>query len=131
MIRRPPRSTRTDTLFPDTTLFRSMSQILTRDAFENAIRTNAAIGGSTNAVVHLIAIARRIGVDLSLDDWDRLGRNAHCLLDLMPSGRYLMDDFFEAGGLPRSEEQTSELQSLMSIPYAAFRLNKKNHTHNP
>ena len=51
-----------------------MSKILTRKAFENAIRANAAIGGSTNAVIHLIAIARRIGVDLSLDDWDRLGR---------------------------------------------------------
>jgi dihydroxy-acid dehydratase len=77
-----------------------LSQILTREAFENAIRTNAAIGGSTNAVVHLIAIARRIGVALALDDWDRLGRNMHCLVDLMPSGRYLMEDFFEAGGLP-------------------------------
>jgi dihydroxy-acid dehydratase len=77
-----------------------LSQILTREAFENAIRTNAAIGGSTNAVVHLIAIARRVGVELSLDDWDRLGRNLHCLVDLMPSGRYLMEDFFEAGGLP-------------------------------
>ena len=77
-----------------------LSQILTREAFENAIRANAAIGGSTNAVVHLIAIARRIGVTLSLDDWDRLGRNLHCLVDIMPSGRYLMEDFFEAGGLP-------------------------------
>ena len=77
-----------------------LSQILTREAFENAIRANAAIGGSTNAVVHLIAIARRIGVALSLDDWDRLGRNLHCLVDIMPSGRYLMEDFFEAGGLP-------------------------------
>jgi dihydroxy-acid dehydratase len=80
----------------DTTL----SQILTREAFENAIRANAAIGGSTNAVVHLIAIARRIGVELSLVDWDRVGRNMHCLVDIMPSGRYLMEDFFEAGGLP-------------------------------
>jgi L-arabonate dehydrase len=77
-----------------------LSQILTREAFENAIRVNAGIGGSTNAVVHLIAIARRIGVQLSLDDWDRLGRGVHCLVDIMPSGRYLMEDFFEAGGLP-------------------------------
>src|SRR3546814_11337565 len=76
-----------------------MSQILTRDAFENAIRTNAAIGGSINAVVHLIAIACRIGVDLSLDDWDRLGRIVHCPLDLIPLGRYLTEDFFEEGGL--------------------------------
>ncbi|MBS0327015.1 MAG: dihydroxy-acid dehydratase [Proteobacteria bacterium] len=78
----------------------ALSQILTREAFENAIRINAGIGGSTNAVIHLIAIARRAGVDLSLDDWDRLGRELPCLADLMPSGRYLMEDFFEAGGLP-------------------------------
>ncbi len=77
-----------------------LSRILTRDAFENAIRINAGIGGSTNAVVHLIAMARRIGVELALDDWDRLGRDVHCLVDLMPSGRFLMEDFFEAGGLP-------------------------------
>ncbi|HET7260931.1 MAG TPA: IlvD/Edd family dehydratase [Casimicrobiaceae bacterium] len=78
----------------------TLSQILTRQAFENAIRINAGIGGSTNAVIHLIAIARRIGVDLSLDDWDRFGRELPCLVDLMPSGRWLMEDFFEAGGLP-------------------------------
>jgi len=77
-----------------------LSKILTRNAFENAIRVNAGIGGSTNAVVHLIAIARRMGVDLGLEDWDRLGRGVHCLVDLMPSGRFLMEDFFEAGGLP-------------------------------
>jgi dihydroxy-acid dehydratase len=78
----------------------ALSKILTREAFENAIRVNAGIGGSTNAVVHLIAIARRVGVNLQLDDWDRSGRNVHCLVDIMPSGRYLMEDFFEAGGLP-------------------------------
>ncbi|WP_201274195.1 IlvD/Edd family dehydratase [Microvirga brassicacearum] len=77
-----------------------LSQIMTREAFENAIRVNGGIGGSTNAVVHLIAMARRIGVELSLDDWDRLGREVPCLVDLMPSGRFLMEDFFEAGGLP-------------------------------
>ncbi|MEA2699712.1 MAG: L-arabonate dehydrase [Myxococcales bacterium] len=77
-----------------------LSQILTRQAFENAIITNAAIGGSTNAVVHLLAIAGRIGVPLSLADWDRLGRDVPCLLNLMPSGRYLMEDFYYAGGLP-------------------------------
>ena len=77
-----------------------MSKILTRNAFENAIMVNGAIGGSTNAVVHLIAIARRIGVELTLDDWDRLGREMPCLLDLMPSGQYLMEDFYYAGGLP-------------------------------
>jgi dihydroxy-acid dehydratase len=77
-----------------------LSQILTREAFENAIVANAAIGGSTNAVVHLLAIAGRIGVELELDDWDRLGSDVPCLVDLMPSGRFLMEDFHYAGGLP-------------------------------
>ena len=77
-----------------------ISQILTRQAFENAVRINGAIGGSTNAVVHLIAIARRIGVDFGLDDWDRLGRDIPTIVDLMPSGRFLMEDFYYAGGLP-------------------------------
>ena len=77
-----------------------VSKILVRPAFENAIRTLAAIGGSTNAVVHLLAIAGRVGVELTLDDFDRLGRDVHCLVDLMPSGRFLMEDFYYAGGLP-------------------------------
>ncbi len=77
-----------------------MSKILTRHAFENAIRTNAAIGGSTNAVIHLIALAGRLGVKLDLDDWDRLGRGVHTLVNLMPNGKYLMEDFCYAGGLP-------------------------------
>jgi dihydroxy-acid dehydratase len=77
-----------------------LSRILTRAAFENAIVTNAAIGGSTNAVVHLLALAGRLGVPLTLDDWDRLGRDVPCLLNLVPSGKYLMEDFFYAGGLP-------------------------------
>src|SRR3954454_6174067 len=77
-----------------------LSQILTKQAFENAIRANAAIGGSTNAVIHLIAIARRIGVELSLDDWDRAGSGVHTLVNLMPNGKYLMEDFCYAGGLP-------------------------------
>jgi dihydroxy-acid dehydratase len=76
------------------------SHILTRDAFENAIRTNAAIGGSTNAVIHLLAIAGRVGVDLTLDDWDRCGRDVPTVVNLMPSGKYLMEEFFYAGGLP-------------------------------
>ena len=77
-----------------------MSRILVKEAFENAIMVNGAIGGSTNAVVHLLAIAGRIGVKLSLDDWDRLGRAMPCLVNLMPSGKYLMEDFYYAGGLP-------------------------------
>ncbi len=77
-----------------------LSQILTRNAFENAIRVNAALGGSTNAVIHLLAIAGRVGVPLSLEDWDRLGRNVPTIVNLKPSGQYLMEDFFYAGGLP-------------------------------
>ncbi len=77
-----------------------MSRILTREAFENAIRVNAALGGSTNAVIHLLAIAGRIGVPLSLDDWDRLGHDCPTLVNLMPSGQYLMEDFYYAGGVP-------------------------------
>jgi dihydroxy-acid dehydratase len=76
------------------------SDILTRTAFENAVRVNGAIGGSTNAVVHLLAIAGRVGVDLTLDDWDRLGRDVPTIVNLMPSGKYLMEEFFYAGGLP-------------------------------
>jgi len=77
-----------------------LSQILTRSAFENAIRVNGAIGGSTNAVIHLLAIAGRVGVPVSLDDWDALGRDVPTLVDLKPSGRFLMEDFHYAGGLP-------------------------------
>ncbi len=76
-----------------------MSKILTRPAFENAIRVNAAIGGSTNAIVHLLALAGRIGVELTLDDFDRLGHDMPLLTDLMPHGKYLMEDFYYAGGL--------------------------------
>jgi dihydroxy-acid dehydratase/L-arabonate dehydrase len=78
----------------------TLSKILTRAAFENAIRVNAAIGGSTNAVIHLKAIAGRIGVELDLEDWTRLGRGTPTLVDLMPSGRFLMEEFYYAGGLP-------------------------------
>ncbi|WP_339758390.1 L-arabinonate dehydratase [uncultured Hoeflea sp.] len=76
------------------------SDVMTKQAFENAIRTNGAIGGSTNAVIHLLAIAGRVGVDLTLDDWDRCGREVATIVNLMPSGKYLMEEFFYAGGLP-------------------------------
>lgn len=76
------------------------SDVMTKDAFENAIRTNGAIGGSTNAVVHLLAIAGRLGLDLTLDDWDRCGRDVATIVNLLPSGKYLMEEFFYAGGLP-------------------------------
>src|SRR4029078_6000518 len=77
-----------------------LSKILTRAAFENAIRVNAAIGGSTNAVIHLKAIAGRMGVNLELEDWTTLGRGTPTIVDLLPSGRYLMEEFYYAGGLP-------------------------------
>ncbi|MEJ8497416.1 IlvD/Edd family dehydratase [Acinetobacter baumannii] len=77
-----------------------LSKILTKEAFENAIKVNAAIGGSTNAVIHLKAIAGRIGVDLQLDDWNRVGRGMPTIVDLQPSGRFLMEEFYYSGGLP-------------------------------
>src|SRR5262245_44421644 len=77
-----------------------LSKILTRKAFENAIKANAAIGGSTNSVVQLLAIAGRMGAKLELEDWDKLGSQLPCLLNLQPSGKYLMEDFYYAGGLP-------------------------------
>jgi len=77
-----------------------MSTILSRQAFENAIRVNAAIGGSTNAVVHLLALAGRVGTQLELEDFDTLGHDIPLLVNLQPSGKYLMEDFYYAGGLP-------------------------------
>lgn len=85
------------------------SAILTRKAFENAIRVNTALGGSTNAVVHLLALAGRLGVPLSLDDFDELVRPVPVLVDLMPSGRFLMEDFFYAGGLPAVLRELGDL----------------------
>jgi L-arabonate dehydrase len=89
-----------------------IGQILTREAFENAIRTLAAIGGSTNAVIHLIAIAGRLGVPLSVDDFDRLGSELPCLVNLQPSGEHLMEDFCYAGGLPAVMKEISHLLHL-------------------
>lgn len=77
-----------------------MSKILTRQAFENAIKVNAAVGGSSNFIIHLTAIAGRVGVALNLEDFDRLGSHVPLLLNLMPSGKFLMEDFYYAGGLP-------------------------------
>jgi L-arabonate dehydrase len=77
-----------------------LSDILTREAFENSIITNAAIGGSTNFIIHLLAIAGRIGVDLKLDDFDRLSSNIPFIANLQPSGKYFMEDLYYAGGLP-------------------------------
>ena len=76
-----------------------ISKVLSREAFENAIKINAAIGGSTNVVLHLLAIARRLGVELSLEDFDSLASRLPMIVNLMPAGEYLMEDLFYAGGL--------------------------------
>jgi dihydroxy-acid dehydratase/L-arabonate dehydrase len=89
-----------------------LSKILTRAAFENAIRVNAAIGGSTNAVIHLKAIAGRIGVPLELEDWTAIGRGTPTIVDLQPSGRFLMEEFYYAGGLPAVLRRLGEADLL-------------------
>ncbi len=89
-----------------------LSDVLTRTAFENGVRACAAIGGSTNAVLHLLAIAGRAGVELTLDDWQRLGRDVPLLIDLMPSGRFLMEDFQYAGGMPALIAELGDIMDL-------------------
>jgi dihydroxy-acid dehydratase len=89
-----------------------LSKILTRPAFENAIKVNAAVGGSTNFIIHLTAIAGRIGVSLDLSDFDKLGSHIPLLLNLMPSGQFLMEDFYYAGGLPAV---LSELKDVLDM----------------
>ncbi len=79
---------------------RKPSDILTRDAFLNAVRVNSALGGSTNAPLHLIALARHIGVELSIDDWQTHGYDVPLLVNLQPAGEYLGEDFYRAGGVP-------------------------------
>jgi L-arabonate dehydrase len=85
-----------------------MSKVLTRPAFENAIRVNAATGGSTNFVIHLTAIAGRLGVDLKLDDFDEFSRNIPLLANIQPSGEHFMEDLYYAGGLPALMNQMKE-----------------------
>src|SRR5688500_3648539 len=92
-----------------------LSKILTRKAFENAIKVNAAVGGSSNFIIHLSAIAGRIGVQLDLEDFDKLGSHIPLLLNLMPSGKYLMEDFFYAGGLPVIIDQLREQLHMDAI----------------
>jgi dihydroxy-acid dehydratase len=92
-----------------------LSDILTREAFENAIKVNAAIGGSTNAVVHLLAIAGRIGVKLTLDDFDKLAKDVPVIANLMPSGQYLMEEFFDAGGVQTVMKEIAEHLHLNHI----------------
>jgi L-arabonate dehydrase len=89
-----------------------ISKILTRDAFENAIKVNAAIGGSSNFIIHLTAIAGRIGIQLNLEDFDDIGSKMPLLVNLMPSGKFLMEDFYYAGGLPAVLKQ---MQSVLKM----------------
>jgi dihydroxy-acid dehydratase len=92
-----------------------LSDILTREAFENAIKVNAAIGGSTNAVVHLLAIAGRIGIKLTLEDFDKLAKDVPVITNLMPSGQYLMEEFFDAGGVQTVMKEIAEHLHLNHI----------------
>jgi len=92
-----------------------LSKVLTRPAFENAIKVNAAVGGSTNFIIHLTAIAGRIGVSLDLRDFDNLGSRIPLLLNLMPSGQYLMEDFYYAGGLPAVLAELKDLLDMNTI----------------
>lgn len=92
-----------------------MSKVLTRQAFENAIRVNAATGGSTNFVIHLLAIAGRIGVDLQLDDFDKFSLNIPLLANIQPSGAHFMEDLYYAGGLPALMNQMKEHLHTSSI----------------
>ena len=93
------------------------SKILTKEAFENAIRTDMAIGGSTNAVVHLIALAGRLGIDITLEDFDRLSRETPFIVNVKPSGEFLMEDFYYAGGLPVVTKEILPLlhQDLLTV----------------
>jgi len=91
------------------------SNIMTREAIENAIRVSMAIGGSTNAVVHLLAIGGRLGLDVSLDDFDRLSRETPFLANVKPSGQYLMEDMFYAGGIPVVMKELGELLHLDAL----------------
>lgn len=102
-----------------------ISKILTREAFENAIKVNAAIGGSSNFIIHLTAIAGRVGVPLTLDDFDKIGSKVPLLLDLMPSGKFLMEDFYYAGGLP---VLMKELASVLHMD--TMTVNGKTHRQN-
>jgi L-arabonate dehydrase len=85
------------------------SRILTRAAFENAVTTLMALGGSTNAVIHLIAIAGRLGIPLTLADFDRISRRTPCIVNVKPSGEFLMEDLFNAGGVPAVMNRVADL----------------------
>jgi dihydroxy-acid dehydratase len=102
-----------------------LSQVLTRENFENAIVANAAVGGSTNAVVHLLAIAGRAGIELSLEDFDAIGGKVPCLVNCMPSGQYLMEDFAYAGGMPALMKSIADIlrggaPTVMGRPISSY-----------
>ena len=101
---------------------RKMSSILTRESFENAIIVNAAVGGSTNFIIHLLAIAGRLEIKLNLDDFGQLGSKIPLLVNLMPSGKYLMEDFYYAGGLPVVIKELGDLlhQDCISVNGKSF-----------
>ncbi|WP_407938765.1 IlvD/Edd family dehydratase [Occultella glacieicola] len=101
---------------------RGPAQVLTRASFHNAIVTLAAIGGSTNAVVHLLAIAGRLGIDVTLDDFDRIGSHVPLLVDLQPAGRFLMDDLYRAGGLHAVLAQVRDLLDPTALTVDGTRL---------
>jgi dihydroxy-acid dehydratase len=94
---------------------RTISSVITRESFHNAIVALAAIGGSTNAVVHLLAIAGRLGIKLDLDDFDRIGSGVPLLVNLQPAGEYLMEDLFRAGGVLAVLEQVRDLLDPAAI----------------
>jgi dihydroxy-acid dehydratase len=104
---------------------RTVSKVITKESFHNAIVALAAIGGSTNAVVHLLAIAGRLGIDLTLDDFDRIGADVPLLVNLQPAGEYLMEDLFRAGGVLAVFDQVKDLldptaQTVMGAPLVDF-----------
>lgn len=96
------------------------SDILTRTAFENAVKMNAAIGGSTNAVMHLLAIAGRLGLDFNLNDFDKMGAEVPCIVDLMPSGKYLMEDLHYAGGIPAVMKKMAAILDTSSMTVSGY-----------
>ena len=105
-----------------------LSKILSRQAFENSIIVNAAVGGSTNLLIHLLAIAGRIGVELDLEDFDKLGSKIPLLVNLMPSGKYLMEDYFYAGGLPVVIKELGNIlhQDVLTVNGKSLKENNKN-----
>lgn len=98
------------------------SDVVTRESFENAIVANAALGGSTNAILHLLAIAGRLGIDLDLEDFDRIGHDVPLIANIRPSGEFLMEEFFYAGGLMAALSEVDDLLHLDTVNVAGTTL---------